>query len=55
MKLVERLTLEPRRSLYLVEVDGKAMLVGASERGVELLPWNGAAPRGVQGAQEAEP
>jgi len=37
MKIVERLPLEPRRSLYLVEVDGRTLLVGASEGAVSLL------------------
>ncbi len=31
MRVIERLPLEPRRSLYLVEVDGVAHLVGVSE------------------------
>lgn len=55
MKLVERLALEPRRSIYLVEVDGKSMLVGTSERGVELLPWDGATTWVARGVDEARP
>ena len=37
MKILERLPLEPRRSLYLVEVDGKSILVGVSEGSIRLL------------------
>jgi flagellar protein FliO/FliZ len=37
MRIVERLPLEPRRSLYLVEVDGVAHLIGVSEGSVRLL------------------
>jgi len=37
MRVVERLPLEPRRSLYLVEVDGVAHLIGVSEGSVRLL------------------
>ena len=37
MKLIERLVLEPRRSIHLVEVDGETLLIGTSERSVALL------------------
>ena len=37
MKIIERLVLEPRRSLHLVEVDGEILLVGTSEHSVQLL------------------
>ena len=37
LKIVERLVLEPRRSVYLIEVDGKPLLIGASEGSVRLL------------------
>ncbi len=37
MRVVERLSLEPKRSLYLVEVDGKNLLVGVSEGAVQLV------------------
>ena len=37
MKLIERLVLAPRRSLHLVELDGETLLIGTSERSVELL------------------
>jgi flagellar biogenesis protein FliO len=34
MRLVERLPLEPRRGLYLVEIDGEPLVVAATEHGV---------------------
>ena len=37
MKLLERLVLEPRRSVHLVEVDGALLLIGTSEKSVRLL------------------
>ena len=37
MRVVERLPLEPRRSLYLVEVDGAALLLGAADGSVRLI------------------
>ena len=37
MRVIERLPLEPRRSLYLVRVDGEELLVGASEGAVRLV------------------
>ena len=37
MRLVERLPLEPRRALYLVEVAGRRLVLGSSENGVTLL------------------
>lgn len=37
MKLVERLMLEPRRGLHLVQLDDETLLIATSERGVELL------------------
>jgi flagellar biogenesis protein FliO len=37
MKLIERLVLEPRRAIHLVEVDGETLLIGTSERSVALL------------------
>ncbi len=37
LDVVARLSLEPRRSLYIVEVAGKALLVGTSEMGLSLL------------------
>src|SRR5256885_7851839 len=37
MDVVARVPLEPRRSLYIVEVAGKALLVGTSEMGLSVL------------------
>jgi flagellar protein FliO/FliZ len=37
MGVVARLSLEPRRSLYVVEVAGKTLLVGTSEMGLSVL------------------
>jgi flagellar protein FliO/FliZ len=37
LEVVARLSLEPRRSLYVVEVAGKTLLVGTSEMGLALL------------------
>ena len=37
MDVVARLPLEPRRSLYVVEVAGKTLLVGTSEMGLNVL------------------
>src|SRR3569623_3109186 len=36
MDVVARVALEPRRSLYVVEVAGKTLLVGTSEMGLNL-------------------
>jgi flagellar protein FliO/FliZ len=43
MRVIERLQLEPRRALYLVEVEGQRVLVGCTESGMTLL--QNAAPR----------
>ncbi len=37
LDVVARLPLEPRRSLYVVDVAGKALLVGTSEMGLTVL------------------
>lgn len=37
LDIVARLPLEPRRSLYVVEVAGKTLLVGTSEMGLSVL------------------
>jgi flagellar protein FliO/FliZ len=37
MDVVARVPLEPRRSLYVVEVAGKTLLVGTSEMGLNVL------------------
>jgi flagellar protein FliO/FliZ len=37
LDVVARVPLEPRRSLYVVEVAGKTLLVGTSEMGITML------------------
>src|SRR5262249_46660598 len=37
LDVVARLSLEPRRSLYVVQVAGKTLLVGTSEMGLSVL------------------
>jgi flagellar protein FliO/FliZ len=37
LDIVARMPLEPRRSLYVVEVAGKTLLVGTSEMGLSVL------------------
>jgi flagellar biogenesis protein FliO len=37
LDIVARVPLEPRRSLYVVEVAGKTLLVGTSEMGLSVL------------------
>lgn len=37
IEVLERIALEPRRSLYLVKADGKTMLLGASDAAVTLI------------------
>lgn len=37
IKVVERVALDPRRALFLVELDGKQLLLGAGEGGVVLI------------------
>ena len=37
MDVIARVALEPRRSLYVVEVGGKTLLVGTSEMGLSVL------------------
>lgn len=37
IKVVERVGLDPRRALYLIEVDGKEMLIASSEGGITRL------------------
>jgi flagellar protein FliO/FliZ len=54
VKVVERVALDPKRALYLVEIDGKQMLLGSGEHGVvhiKDLDAGDAAPalRGVPG------
>ncbi|MBI1946049.1 MAG: FliO/MopB family protein [Deltaproteobacteria bacterium] len=42
IKVVERVSLDPKRTLFLVELDGKQMLLGAGEGGVVHLKDLGA-------------
>ena len=42
MRVVGRLTLEPRRSIYLVEVGGRRMLVGIGDGPMTMLGEVGA-------------
>ena len=37
LQIVERLTLEPRRSLFVIKTQEQYFLVGSSEKGIELL------------------
>lgn len=37
VKVIERVGLDPKRALFLVEVDGRQLLLGAGEGGVVLL------------------
>lgn len=50
LRVVERVGLDPRRALYLVEVDGKELLLGASEGGIARLLDLGQA-EGAAGAE----
>lgn len=50
MKVVERLAIEPKRSLYLVEIEGIRLVIGSSERGINIVQSLGAA----DGADESE-
>jgi flagellar biogenesis protein FliO len=51
MRVLERLVLEPRRCLYLVEIDGAQLVVGVSEHGVAFHGME-AAPRPAGTAPE---
>jgi flagellar protein FliO/FliZ len=60
LRLVERLPLEPRRSLYLVEVAGRVLLIGSSESGVTLVAEiereeEGDAPTTTRGDRSPDP
>ncbi|MGQ9898543.1 MAG: FliO/MopB family protein [Acidobacteriota bacterium] len=37
MHIVEVLPLEPRRTLYIIEVNGKYLLVGVSDAGLQIM------------------
>jgi flagellar biosynthetic protein FliO len=49
MRSIERLSLDARRSIHLVEVDGQTLLIGAGEHSVTLLKE---LPRKVTGVDE---
>jgi flagellar biogenesis protein FliO len=44
MRVIERLVLTPKHSLYIVEVDNETLLISAGERSTELLKDLGASP-----------
>jgi flagellar biogenesis protein FliO len=44
MRVIERLVLTPKHSLYIVKVDSETLLISASERSTELLKNLGALP-----------
>ena len=46
IKVVERVSLDPKRALFLVELDGKQMLLGAGEGG--LVHLKDVAPAGTE-------
>ena len=52
MDVVARVPLEPRRSLYVVEVAGKTLLVGTSEMGLSVLSELDARRGAARGAAE---
>lgn len=58
VKVLERVGLDPKRALFLVEIDGRQMLLGAGEGGVVLLkemaPDTAAKPAGFAAALEAQ-
>lgn len=37
LNVVERIAVEPRRSLAIVEVDGRELLIGVADSGITLL------------------
>lgn len=37
VRVIDRVGLEPRRSLYVIETGGKWLLIGVSEAGVQLV------------------
>lgn len=54
MQLVETLSLGPRRSVCLVRVDGRLLVMGVSEAGVQLLSAHGrdAQPEPIEPLEE---
>ncbi len=53
VRVVDRVGLDPRKSLYVVEVAGRWLLIGASEAGVHLVSELDAASA-VEAAEELE-
>jgi hypothetical protein len=49
VKVVERVALDARRSLYLVEVDGQSMLIGGGDGVNHLVTLDGHRPGGTSG------
>ena len=37
MKIIESTALSPRRSIYLIQVDGQTYMVGATDQSVNLI------------------
>lgn len=37
IQVLERLVVEPKRTLYLIEVDGQTLLIGSSEKSIQLI------------------
>ena len=37
MRVIEKLALEPRRSIYMIDIDGKTIVVGVSDMSIRLL------------------
>ncbi len=54
MQVLERLSLEPRRSLYLVEVDGRQMVIGVAEGGINLIKETDEGPTDRPGAENPD-
>ena len=44
MKVVATLQLEPRRALYLVEIEGRRMVIGAGDAPISVVAELGPAP-----------
>jgi len=40
IEIIERLTLEPKKNLYILKIDRKSVLVGSTETSIQpLLEW----------------
>ncbi len=51
MSVVEKLPLEPRRSLYIVEIDDETVVLGVGDGGISFVKRLG---RADEGGQEVE-